>query len=515
MAQIPETGFLVIADLTGYTAYLAQSELEHAPTIAGDLLETVVGRLDPPFRLAKFEGDAAFLSVEDGRADGSLLLDAVEACYLAFRRRLRSIDQATSCDCNSCALAPKLDLKLFVHHGSYVRTTIAGRDELAGSDVIVVHRLLKGSTAESSRANGFALFTAAAIDALGLDAGALGLTEAAEAIDHFGTVTTFTLDLEARWVLDRQARRLDVGDGDRVFNLDATVPAEPADVWAHLTSPELRTLWEGPLEIVESSPSGRRGIGTTAQCVTGRLATIEEIVDWQPYDHVGWRIAVPALGPVGVTADLEPVAGGTHLTVRWAYQGEGEADPLAVQLRSCRARGGLRTPHSAVGGRAAGRGSKGGTGVTRYEAQAEIARSADEVWTYAADILRHTEWMSVADAHLLAGDGTQVGARGRERLLLGPFKWDVEFEVVEAEFGRRLLWRSRDKRFDMEVGLQLEPSGPTSVRARYYGAAQMHGRWRLLAPFVAMEGSAGIKRELAQLKARVEAAPVPAPAAAS
>ena len=80
--------------------------------------------------------------------------------------------------------------------------------------------------------------------------------------------------------------------------------------------------------------------------------------------------------------------------------------------------------------------------MTRYEAQAEIARSADEVWTYAADILRHTEWMSVADAHLLAGDGTQVGARGRERLLLGPFKWDVEFEVAEAEPGRRLLWRS-------------------------------------------------------------------------
>ena len=215
MAQIPETGFLVIADLTGYTAYLAQSELEHAPTIAGDLLETVVGRLDPPFRLAKFEGDAAFLSVEDGRADGSLLLDAVEASYLAFRRRLRSIDQATSCDCNSCALAPKLDLKLFVHHGSYVRTTIAGRDELAGSEVIVVHRLLKGSTAEFSRANGFALFTAAAIDALGLDAGALGLAEATETIDHLGTVTTFTLDLEARWAVERQARRLDVGDGDR------------------------------------------------------------------------------------------------------------------------------------------------------------------------------------------------------------------------------------------------------------------------------------------------------------
>src|SRR5918994_6676751 len=174
MAATPETGFLVIADLTGYTEYLSRSELEHAPAIAGDLLETIVGRLDPPYRLAKFEGDAAFLWVEDGRADASLLLDAVEASYLAFRRRLRSIDQATSCDCNSCRLAPKLDLKLFIHHGSYVRTQIAGRDELAGTHVIVVHRLLKGAGATAGRANGFALFTADAVAALGMDATGLG-----------------------------------------------------------------------------------------------------------------------------------------------------------------------------------------------------------------------------------------------------------------------------------------------------------------------------------------------------
>ena len=146
MAATPESGFLVIADLTGYTAYLSRSELEHAPAIAGDLLETIVGRLEPPFRLTKFEGDAAFLFVEDGRAEASLLLDAIEASYVAFRRRLRSIDQATSCDCNSCRLAPRLDLKLFVHHGTYVRSQIAGRDELAGRDVILVHRLLKGTT---------------------------------------------------------------------------------------------------------------------------------------------------------------------------------------------------------------------------------------------------------------------------------------------------------------------------------------------------------------------------------
>ena len=73
--------------------------------------------------------------------------------------------------------------------------------------------------------------------------------------------------------------------------------------------------------IEEISPGGRRGVGTTAQCVTGRLATLEEIVDWQPYDRVAWRLTVPGLGPVAATADLDPAASGTHLRLRWAYLG--------------------------------------------------------------------------------------------------------------------------------------------------------------------------------------------------
>jgi hypothetical protein len=331
MASVPETGFLVLADLSGYTAYLSGSEIEHAPAIAGDLLETIVGRLDPPFRLAKFEGDAAFLWVEDGRADGSLLTDALEASYLAFRRRLRSIDQATSCDCNSCRLAPRLDLKLFAHHGSYVRSRIAGRDELAGSDVILVHRLLKGAGAAAAHGNGFALFTAQAVNALGLDPAALGLTESEESVEHLGRVSTFTLDLEARWHAESGARRLVVGDADLILDLDSVVSAEPAVVWAHLTSPSLRTRWEGPLVIEETLGGGRRGVGTTAQCVTGRLATLEEIVDWQPYDHVGWRLAVPEIGPVAATADLEPMDGGTRIRLRWEYQGKPPVDVAAIQ----------------------------------------------------------------------------------------------------------------------------------------------------------------------------------------
>ena len=331
MAATPKTGFLVLADLTGYTAYLSGSEIEHAPVIAGDLLETIVGRLDPPFRLAKFEGDAAFLFVEDGRADGSLLLDAVEAAYLAFRRRLRSIDQATTCDCDSCRLAPRLDLKLFVHHGAYVHGRIAGRDELAGTDVILVHRLLKGTVAGEARAAGFALFTDAAVETLGLDPAELGLSAATESIEHLGQVSTFVWDLEARWQAESDRRRLDAEDGRVLVDLETTVPADPSVTWAHLTAPALRARWEGPLAIEETTAGGRRGVGTVTQCVTGRLATIEEIVDWHPYDHVGRRLAVPTLGPVLAITDLEADADGTRVRLLWVHQGEGVPDAAAVE----------------------------------------------------------------------------------------------------------------------------------------------------------------------------------------
>jgi hypothetical protein len=124
---------------------------------------------------------------------------------------------------------------------------------------------------------------------------------------------------------------LEVGDGDLVLDLAATLAADPAVVWAHLTSPSLRMLWEGPISIQETSPSGRRGVGTMAQCVTGRLATLEEIVDWQPYDHVGWRLAVPGLGPVAATADFEPEDAGTRLRIRWQQQGDEPADPSLIE----------------------------------------------------------------------------------------------------------------------------------------------------------------------------------------
>ena len=79
-----------------------------------------------------------------------MLLDTIERCYFGFRRRRRDVRQATSCECNACVRIPDLDLKFVVHHGRAILQKVAGRQELLGSDVIVVHRLLKNEVVETS-----------------------------------------------------------------------------------------------------------------------------------------------------------------------------------------------------------------------------------------------------------------------------------------------------------------------------------------------------------------------------
>src|SRR3954466_11022016 len=102
MLAKPESASFLIADISGYTSFLAGVELDHAQDIIADLMDSVVRCLRPPFKLAKFEGDAAFFFAPGDRFDGSLIQDAIESAYFTFRRRLRNIEQATSCACKAC-----------------------------------------------------------------------------------------------------------------------------------------------------------------------------------------------------------------------------------------------------------------------------------------------------------------------------------------------------------------------------------------------------------------------------
>lgn len=282
MASGPERACLAIADVSGYTGYLAGVELDHAQDILADLIGAVVEAM-APFRLAKLEGDAAFAYLPGEVIEASTLQDCVEGTYLAFRARLRDIQQASRCECNACILIPRLDLKMVVHHGTVARQRMAGRDELVGSDIILVHRLLKNRVQAATGFAAYALYTQAALDAAGIDPLAQGLIEHHEETDVAGDVTVWARDLEGVWraYLDRPRQEIPPGDVAATWTYDVPVPAQVA--WEYITSPVRRPQWTpGVSEVIEMSPSGRRGAGTTNHCMHGKDAIIERILDWQP-----------------------------------------------------------------------------------------------------------------------------------------------------------------------------------------------------------------------------------------
>ncbi len=296
MLNQPEPACLVIADISGYTGFLAGAELDHAQDILADLMATVVAAFRPTFKLAKLEGDAAFVYAITETVDAAQLQDVIERCYFTFRRRLRDIGQGSTCACNSCEIVPQLDLKVVAHHGRIVRQRIASWEELVGSDVVVVHRLLKNHVREDTGFGAYAMYTEACVAAMGLnDPVAAGLVEHREEFEGVGEVGTWLRDLHAAWAaeLTRARRVVERKDSAKIY--EQVVDAPPAIVWDYLTSPARRLQWQYQvtgIEMVAGAP-GRRGIGVVNHCIHGKDAIVEEILDWEPYDHVTLRSQFP------------------------------------------------------------------------------------------------------------------------------------------------------------------------------------------------------------------------------
>ncbi len=319
MVTPAERVFLIIADISGYTDYLAGSEIEHAQDVLADLLETVVKAMGPVLRLAKLEGDAIFSYTPEAAIDATMLLDTLETCYFAFRRRIQSIHRATTCQCNACRTIPNLNLKFCAHHGAAVRHRIAGHEELAGTDVILVHRLLKNAIAERFGLHGYALLTAACVDALRINPEALGMTAHVEAYERLGEVRMVVHDLEARWTREQEIRRVFVQSDGADVSMPFTFPAPQALVWEYLTSPMKRPLWlKGVTRLETDTADGRVGIGSTLHCVHGQHSHIEEILDWRPFHYFTWETPFPGLGDLIATIELTAVPEGTvlHSNVR-------------------------------------------------------------------------------------------------------------------------------------------------------------------------------------------------------
>jgi hypothetical protein len=136
------TGPLVLVDISGYTTFVAETELTHSQILVAELLDAVLQSLGAHLEVSRLEGDAVFFV---GGSTGPELMGWFDETYLAFHRRLRKVvaERAVHCSCQACVRAPTLTVKVIAHHGHYSRFRVGQVEQLHGTDVIVLHRLAK------------------------------------------------------------------------------------------------------------------------------------------------------------------------------------------------------------------------------------------------------------------------------------------------------------------------------------------------------------------------------------
>jgi len=189
MSTNPEHGCLLLSDISGFTSFMAKTEIDHAHKIIGDLLELIVKKMTPVLTLLELEGDAVFMYAPSSRlARGETVLELIEATYVAFKDRIQAVRRRTTCECNACRAILNLDLKFIAHHGEYVIETVTGVKKLFGSDVNLVHRLLKNTVTETTGWRAYALFTEKCLAQLDLQLEEMH--RGSESHEHIGEIQT-------------------------------------------------------------------------------------------------------------------------------------------------------------------------------------------------------------------------------------------------------------------------------------------------------------------------------------
>jgi class 3 adenylate cyclase len=185
---------LMIADISGYTRFMVSNTqtLQHSQIIITELIQAIIKQIELPLEIAKLEGDAVFLYLI--KSENEAELERIRRTiglklitfFQSFSEKIVALSGTRTCECNACLNIEKLKLKIIVHCGKALLYRIGRFNELAGVDVITVHRLLKNSVTSPE----YILMTEAAYREM-IFPHTVSVVEGNETYDEIGTVKTF------------------------------------------------------------------------------------------------------------------------------------------------------------------------------------------------------------------------------------------------------------------------------------------------------------------------------------
>jgi hypothetical protein len=136
-------GLLFIPDISGFTRFINETEIEHSRLIIKELLEILINSNQIGLEVSEIEGDAILFYKFGEPPELENLYRQVEKMFCEFHRHLLAYDVRRYCWCKACVSAIDLTIKIISHYGEFSGYNIKNFNKLIGKDVIVAHQLLK------------------------------------------------------------------------------------------------------------------------------------------------------------------------------------------------------------------------------------------------------------------------------------------------------------------------------------------------------------------------------------
>ncbi|MFN0264219.1 DUF2652 domain-containing protein [Tepidamorphus sp. 3E244] len=185
----------VLPDISNYTRFMTGNTfaLGHARYVVFSLIDAMVDAACRTMKLSKLEGDAALFYADAGKLSPEQAGNTVLAIMDAFFREQTRLVATNKCPCSTCTQIADLDLKVFVHRGKAARFEYRGVVDHFGTDVIIIHRLMKNGVGSHR----YVMVTEAARDAIRLPAH-LSRAALSEVHEHIGAVEAHVYDLTGK-----------------------------------------------------------------------------------------------------------------------------------------------------------------------------------------------------------------------------------------------------------------------------------------------------------------------------
>jgi len=136
-------GLLFIPDISGFTRFVNETEIEHSRLIIQELLELLINANQIGLEVSEIEGDAILFYKFGEPPNLQELYRQVQQMFCAFHKHLIAYDHRRYCQCKACMSAVDLSLKIITHYGEFTGYNVKHFNKLIGKDIIVAHQLLK------------------------------------------------------------------------------------------------------------------------------------------------------------------------------------------------------------------------------------------------------------------------------------------------------------------------------------------------------------------------------------